>query len=428
MKNIKRFLSVCLSLIMLLSSSFVVLADSNETNEAKEANESFVSLDEIAKYEDKMYADSAPNEIVITDPVAIQKLATEQGFPDVEDIKKLTYTIGKVGQSALDDEIPQKEVPEMDAVEEIISKISEDSPYKRRPTQKRTWMTVPEMGKLLGLKKTDRYWLVHKNVFESKEIAGKIRINIASFEKWYANQIKYHKVTGEEPGKELKSWSYSVKEVADLLGVDEYLVYDLLKKNQMEAVIVDYWKRIPKESFQNWYKSQSRYRTKEDREKDALLEDATITMPEMAQLLGTTRSAVYTILDNPKYSHFFEFIVIAEKKRITKESFRKFLKGQDRYKLDPSNDYEELAQEQNIALANFRRKKLSQTGIRGSNGNIKYLTFDEASYLAKVSRSMINKWADTGKFTVIKVGSRVRIRRDEFEDWMEQRDLERSMQ
>ena len=67
---------------------------------------------------------------------------------------------------------------------------------------------------------------------------------------------------------------------------------------------------------------------------------------------------------------FFEVIVIAEKKRITKESFQKFLKGQDRYKLDPSNDYEELAQEQNIALANFRRKKLSQTGIRGSNGNI----------------------------------------------------------
>ena len=64
----------------------------------------------------------------------------------------------------------QKEVPEMDDVAEIISKISEDSPYKRRPTQKRTWMTVPEMGKLLGLKKTDRYWLVHKNVFESKEM------------------------------------------------------------------------------------------------------------------------------------------------------------------------------------------------------------------------------------------------------------------
>ena len=69
----------------------------------------------------------------------------------------------------------QKEAPETDDVEEIISKISEESPY--------------------------------------------------------ANQIKYHKVTGEKPGKELKSWSYSVKEVADLLEVDDYLVYDLLKKN-----------------------------------------------------------------------------------------------------------------------------------------------------------------------------------------------------
>lgn len=169
----------------------------------------------------------------------------------------------------------QKEVPEMDDVEEIISKISEDSPYKRRPTQKRTWMTVPEMGKLLGLKKTDRYWLVHKNVFESKEIAGKMRINIASFEKWYD--------------------------------------------------------------------SQSRYRTKEDREKDAIVEEATITMPEMARLLGLTRSQVYQILRNPKYSHFFETIVIAEKKRITKENFQKFLEGQDQFHLDPANDYEELA-------------------------------------------------------------------------------------
>ena len=169
----------------------------------------------------------------------------------------------------------QKEVPEMDAVEEIISKISEDSPYKRRPTQKRTWMTVPEMGKLLGLKKTDRYWLVHKNVFESKEIAGKMRINIASFEKWYD--------------------------------------------------------------------SQSRYRTKEDREKDAIVEEATITMPEMARLLGLTRSQVYQILRNPKYSHFFETIVIAEKKRITKENFQKCLEGQNQFHLDPANDYEELA-------------------------------------------------------------------------------------
>ena len=66
-------------------------------------------------------------------------------------------------------------------------------------------------------------------------------------------------------------------------------------------------------------------------------------MPEMARLLGLTRSQVYQILRNPKYSHFFETIVIAEKKRITKENFQKFLEGQNQFHLDPANDYEELA-------------------------------------------------------------------------------------
>jgi len=127
-------------------------------------------------------------------------------------------------------------VIEETSFEEVFSEIEENGKYKRLPPKEKTWMTVPEMGNLLGLKKTGRYWLVQKNYFECREIAGQMRVNIASFEKWYANQIKYHKVTGEESGKELKSWSYSVKEVADLLGVDDYLVYELLKKNQIEQV------------------------------------------------------------------------------------------------------------------------------------------------------------------------------------------------
>ena len=140
--------------------------------------------------------------------------------------------------------------------------------------------------------------------------------------------------------------------------------------------------------------------------------------------------ALFLLLNFKKMqkSNVTSFLRVALKKLARKLVRKKVKKFAFDHCKTCSEHYEELAQEQNIALANFRRKKLSQTGIRGSNGNIKYLTFDEASYLAKVSRSMINKWADKGKFTVIKVGSRVRIRRDEFEDWMEQRDLERSMQ
>ena len=56
------------------------------------------------------------------------------------------------------------------------------------PAKARKWMSVHEMGDMLGLKKTDRYWLVHKNYFRTETLLGKMRVEIASFEKWYANQ------------------------------------------------------------------------------------------------------------------------------------------------------------------------------------------------------------------------------------------------
>lgn len=46
-----------------------------------------------------------------------------------------------------------------------------------------------------------------------------MRIDLESFEKWYANQVKYRKVVGEAPGKELREKSYSFKEAANILGI-----------------------------------------------------------------------------------------------------------------------------------------------------------------------------------------------------------------
>ena len=84
--------------------------------------------------------------------------------------------------------------------------------------KKRTTMSVPEMRRMLGLGKTDSYWLVHRQCFETIIVAGKMRVVIDSFEHWYANQIKYKKVDGSPPGTELRAYSYSVQEMAELLG------------------------------------------------------------------------------------------------------------------------------------------------------------------------------------------------------------------
>ena len=113
---------------------------------------------------------------------------------------------------------------------ELVKEIESQSAYKRQPPLEKKYMSVPEMGRLLGLKKTDRYWLVHKNFFKTEVILGKMRVELESFEKWYANQVKYHKVTGEEPGLELKKSSYSPRDIAEMLQISENLVYEKMKR------------------------------------------------------------------------------------------------------------------------------------------------------------------------------------------------------
>ena len=134
----------------------------------------------------------------------------------------------------------------------------------------RTTMSVPEMQRVLGIKKTDAYWLVHKNVFETIIVEKKMRVVIASFEKWYANQVKHSKVDGPPPGAELKAYSYSVQEMANLLGVSDDVVYAIIKRDHIETFEVDYWKRIRKDVFETWYRGQCKYIKFEDRSPEEL--------------------------------------------------------------------------------------------------------------------------------------------------------------
>jgi predicted DNA-binding transcriptional regulator AlpA len=96
------------------------------------------------------------------------------------------------------------------------------------PKKKKKTMAVHEMAELLGLKKTDSYWLIHKQKFQTITVNGKTRVVIESFEKWYANQVKYKKAGGPPPGEELRRNTYSPQEIAELLGIDDTTVYLLI--------------------------------------------------------------------------------------------------------------------------------------------------------------------------------------------------------
>ena len=295
-----------------------------------------------------------------------------------------------------------------EGLQKLMEEIEKNSPYRKKVTGSRSSMSVPEMGRMLGLKKTDRYWLVHKNYFVTKIVNGKMRVDIVSFEKWYANQVKYRKVNGEEPGKELKEQSYSARDIAEILDISEARAYEIINEKNLETVIVDYWKRVPKKAFEEWYAGQSHFRNAADRERDAQLESTTITMPEMARLLGIERNQVYSILKDRRYSHFFEFVIIADRRRIKKDGFEKFLEAQEKYQL--------VEQGKDTGAEYFQTPEECKTDLS------EFLTLDEAARLAGVSRMTVMRWIEKGYITEKRVGSVIRIFKNELTQWLQQKE------
>lgn len=284
-------------------------------------------------------------------------------------------------------------------------------------------MTVKEMGDLLGLKKTERYWLVHKDFFKTKIICGKMIVDNISFEKWYANQVKYRKVTGEEPGKELREWSYSVKEIADLLEIHDSVFYEIIKKEGIGTVTVDFCMRVRKDVFKKWYEAQDRYRMPEDRKRDRSKENGSISMPKMAALLGVERDTVYHIIKNDAQRQLLRFVIVAEKLRITKKSFEEWYAAQDKYRLATCGDPASISEEPNAALAVHRKNRQDMKSHRCGNGTSKYLTREEAAILGNVSLTAVTYWYNTGLIPVKKFGTLIRIPRKEFEIFLQHRKI-----
>ena len=188
-------------------------------------------------------------------------------------------------------------------------------------SEERKTMTVPQMRKILGLKKTESYWLVHRNFFQTDIVNGHMMIDVESFEKWYANQVKHRKVDGPEPGAELTRMSYSFAEVAEMLGVSGAVVYERGDKNNLETFTVDFVKRIPKEVFEKWYAGQTRYRKRKHGSHVGAKRSRYISRDEAAVMAGVTPSTVSRWADEG----YFRFTKTDKILRIRRDSFERWL-------------------------------------------------------------------------------------------------------
>lgn len=194
---------------------------------------------------------------------------------------------------------------------------------------KASMMTVPEMRKLLGLHKTDSYWLIHKNLFKTEIVAGQLRIDKESFEEWYENQVHYRKVNGPEPGRRIRSMYYTIREAAEILGVHTETFRDQVLKQNINTVTIDncYW--ISRYDFDLWYANQRHYRNAVDRIIDHQLKELSITVPDMGRMLNIDPREAWRIVS--RRGSGLVLIRVAGRPRVTLESFERWYRSQTRY-------------------------------------------------------------------------------------------------
>ena len=190
-------------------------------------------------------------------------------------------------------------------------------------------ISIPELRKMLGIGKTESYWLIQNRGIKTFLLRGCMRVRNKDFWDWYDNQTKHRLLQGPPPGRALQETSYSVRELTQLLAVSRDTIYALMKKDVFDTFQADNHTRITKNSFERWYKQQVRFRTAADREKEADALKASYSMPEMAHLLGIQRDTVYRIL--AKKDSTFEMVVIAGQKRVTASSFEAWYQSQSHY-------------------------------------------------------------------------------------------------
>ena len=195
-----------------------------------------------------------------------------------------------------------------------------------------TTMTVRAMGALLGLKKTESYYLVNKKVFDTVMVAGQKSVVKASFEEWYARQDWYRKVDGEPPGAKLHSNMYSVADLQKMLKLSQDSVLELIHREKLLTMTFEgkFW--IPKVILDDWYASQSRYRKPKDRDRDRAAEESSMTIPEMGRLLGLDRRQAWQLYY--KHRDELKLIRVADRPRVTKASFLYWISGREEHKIE----------------------------------------------------------------------------------------------
>lgn len=272
-------------------------------------------------------------------------------------------------------------------------------------------MSVREMRQLLGLGKTDSYWLVHQGFFETIKVNGKMRVVIDSFEHWYSMQTKHRKVTGEEPGSKLHEETLSAKEIAKLLGICTQQASVLIRQENLPYVKVHSQFQVPKDAFERWYESQTHYVT--ERVRTASLKGKWLSLPRIGTMIGKKRSTAYSIVNSAAGREALETVRLGNRTYVKAASFERWLAGQKKYQLVP---------ERKLCKVTRKVNKPGMQLCQSKNPN--YYTVEEVCRIYGMRHSELYEKLQSGDIPALRIGTTWRIKRTEFDELLQERSEE----
>lgn len=201
----------------------------------------------------------------------------------------------------------------------------------------RRTMSVPEMRKLLGLKKTESYWLVHRKFFRTEIIGEMMRIDLESIEKWYADQDVYRKVTHILTVEELEKDYICLQDAAALLGISREKLAKFARSEEIgrlqDSTICNNKRWITRKSFQLFLNAQNVYHildNGDEQEKGRMLQEKDtvsleikeyISRQDAAELAGVNVSTVTKWMQSGE----FQCIGAGKDLRVHRQQFLKWL-------------------------------------------------------------------------------------------------------
>lgn len=194
--------------------------------------------------------------------------------------------------------------------------------------QQKATMSIREMGRILGLGKTESYYLAKKGYFKLIRFYNATRVDIASFEAWYDSQLRYRKVNGDPPQTSVVG-TMTLHELANKLGLSYNSAEELVRRRLFPVRKSEEILLIDRAGFEAWYSSQFRY-WKADGTPPGTDYPETISTADISYMLDIPlRPYVYSLLAaHPEIKRY----TVDHITRVDKESFEHWYQNQPRYR------------------------------------------------------------------------------------------------